>query len=390
MSPPANAIPCRVGRTAKASLAETEGITGREDCSVGDKIRLGFVGAGYMGQVAHIANYAKIDDCELVALADGRNETATAVARRYGIDTVYRDHHELLDKADVDAVVCTMFFSLHHSLVQDILTAGKSLATEKPMCICLDHARQLQEEAEKSGVLYQLGYMKRHDPGAMHVREKIQAWKQSGECGQLRYVRVTMPPGDWIAGHESPINCGERPPSYDGQTVERPPEWMTQAESDEYIGFINFFVHQVNLIRYLIGEDYTVTYADPHHQTLTAVSESGAVIVLEMGGYGLTNRWEESYRICFDEARITLDVPPPLARQRCGEVSIYRSRGFTGTDAPEELKPMLTQRWAFEEQARAFVRCLRDGTPTIAPPSEGIKDLVISEEYIRALDRGQT
>ena len=65
----------------------------------GNKVRLGFVGAGYMGQLAHIANYATIGGCELVALAEGRAETAKAVAEKYGIQEVYVDHHSLLEKA---------------------------------------------------------------------------------------------------------------------------------------------------------------------------------------------------------------------------------------------------------------------------------------------------
>ena len=76
----------------------------------GNKVRLGFVGAGYMGQLAHIANYATIGDCELVALAEGRAETAKAVAEKYGIQEVYVDHHSLLEKAEIDAVVGIMGF----------------------------------------------------------------------------------------------------------------------------------------------------------------------------------------------------------------------------------------------------------------------------------------
>ncbi len=357
---------------------------------MGDKVRLGFVGAGYMGQIAHIANYAKIEDCELVALADGRAATAEAVAARYGIADVYPDHHQLLDVADVDAVVAVMGFNLHHTLVRDILNAGKSVTTEKPMCICAENGRELAESANDRGLIYQVGYMKRHDPGSLYVLDTVRAWRASDECGKLRYVRVTMPPGDWVAEHEPPINLGDKAPAYGGQSVEGPPAWMTKSQADFYIGFVNFFIHQVNLIRYLLGEDYDITYADPGRQTLTAISESGVVIVLEMGGYGLTRRWEESYRLCFDEAQITLELPPPLARHRCGEVSVYRKTGFTGGEDPEVLRPTLPEKWAFEEQARAFVRCVGDGTPTLSPPEDGVKDLEVAESYLRAVQAGTT
>ena len=94
------------------------------------KVRLGFIGAGYMGQNAHIANYAKIDDCELVALAEGRPDTARAVADRYGIESVYPSHHELLADADVDGVVGVMGFHVLRWMVEDVLNAGEPITTE--------------------------------------------------------------------------------------------------------------------------------------------------------------------------------------------------------------------------------------------------------------------
>jgi len=349
------------------------------------KVRLGFVGAGYMGQNAHLANYAKIADCELVALAEGRTETAKAVARRYGIAEVYPDHHALLANAEVDGVVCVMGFHLFYSLVTDILNAGKSVTTEKPMCIRPDNGARLAALATQKGVTYQIGYMKRHDPGAKYVRETVQRWRSTGECGNLTYVRVTMPSGDCILEHEPPINCGDPAPLYEGQVSESYPEWMTQEQGNHYIAFINFYIHQVNLIRYLIGEDYEVAYADPYGRTLTALSESGVVIVLEMSSYGLKHRWDEFYTLNFERGQIRLEMPAPMARQRAGNVTLYRQDGFDGTGKPQELRPVLPQRWAFEEQARAFVACLRDNTPTLSPAADGVKDLEFSESYIRAL-----
>jgi hypothetical protein len=88
------------------------------------KIRIGFIGSGYTGQRAHIANYATLPDVELTALAEGRRETAKAVAQRYGIKTTYSNHKEMLEKAKLDAVVAIMHFNLHHAVVPDILEKG--------------------------------------------------------------------------------------------------------------------------------------------------------------------------------------------------------------------------------------------------------------------------
>lgn len=348
-----------------------------------EKVRLGFIGCGYMGQNAHIANYAQVPDCELVALAEGRPETAKAVATRWGIREIYRDHHELLEKADVDGIVGVMWFNLFAYLVTDVLNAGKAVTTEKPICIRPDNAERLTKLSRDKNLLYQVGYMKRHDPGAKTVRETVRQWKETGECGKLSYVRVTMPSGDWIMEHDPPLNLRDSAPMYMGQDVETAPDWMTKAQGDHYVGFVNFYIHQVNLIRYLIGEDYHVVYADPHGRTFTAVSDSGVVILLEMSSYGLQHRWDEFYTLNFDKGQLHLEMPAPMARQRAGNVTVYRQSGSDGS--PQETRPMLPQRWSFLEQARAFVACLKDGTPTISPPEDAVKDLLVSEEYIRAL-----
>ncbi len=67
-----------------------------------EEIKIGFIGSGHMGQRAHIANYATLPDVELTALAEGRTETAKAVAQCYGIKTIYSDHKEMLEKAQLD------------------------------------------------------------------------------------------------------------------------------------------------------------------------------------------------------------------------------------------------------------------------------------------------
>jgi predicted dehydrogenase len=104
-----------------------------------------------------------------------------------------------------------------------------------------------------------------------------------------------------------------------------------------------------------------------------------------MASYGLRHRWEEFYKICFDGGKIDLQIPAPMGRQRAGDVVIYKGAGFGNNNEPQAIRPMLPQRWAFREQARHFVECIREGKPTIAPAAEAIKDLEVSEQYIRCI-----
>ena len=51
--------------------------------------RIGFVGVGSMGQCAHLKNYATLENCQIVAIAEIRETLGRQVAARYGVPTVY-------------------------------------------------------------------------------------------------------------------------------------------------------------------------------------------------------------------------------------------------------------------------------------------------------------
>src|SRR5207244_7374742 len=103
----------------------------RTGSEVAAKLRIGFVGAGRMGQLAHIRSYALLhEECELVALAEPRPRTAELVAARYGIGRVYRDHRELLESEQLDGVVAPQKFTHHAALLPELYPHVRHLFTE--------------------------------------------------------------------------------------------------------------------------------------------------------------------------------------------------------------------------------------------------------------------
>lgn len=351
-----------------------------------DKLRIGFVGCGWMGQNAHIANYATLPDVELAALADLRPDTPREVARRYGIPKTYTTHQEMLAEEPLDAVVAVMYFGLHAAVVPDILSAGMHLLTEKPICQCADQAHRMDALARGKGVVYHIGYMKRADPATARAKALIDDWKASGAQGQLNYLRVTMPPGDWILGHEWPLDLGDRPPDGAGPAMEGVPAWMDEAQGRDYVSFINFYIHQVNLIRHLLGEDYELEYIDSRRRILAAKSASGVAIVLEMATFTTRDEWVEEYEAHFDRARVRLSLPAPMARQRSGRLEILR---HDDSGAVRE-SPVIAPAWSMREQARIFVEEARGLRPNISPAADAAKDLEFAEAFIRLANTGAT
>src|SRR5919198_2039262 len=123
------------------------------------KIRIGFVGAGFMGQLAHIRSYALLtEECELAALAEPRQRTAELVAARYGIGRVYRDHRELLESERLDGIVAPQRYTHHAALLPELYPRVPHLFTEKPLALGSSTGDRLVQLAEEAGCVHMLGY----------------------------------------------------------------------------------------------------------------------------------------------------------------------------------------------------------------------------------------
>ena len=133
-----------------------------------DKLRIGFVGCGYMGQVAHLPNFLAADECEVVALAELRPGLRELVAEKHGIPRTVASHAELAEAEDIDAVVAITPEDLNERIACDLLSAGKPVMTEKPMALSVEAARRMVEAGRVGDAQLMVAYMKRYDDG---VRE---------------------------------------------------------------------------------------------------------------------------------------------------------------------------------------------------------------------------
>lgn len=170
-----------------------------------EQLRIGFVGVGTMGQAAHLKNFTAIGDCRVVALAELREDVGKQVAARYGVPNVYPDAASMLAAEKLDGIVASQPFTRHGILIPELLKAGKPILTEKPLAANLAVGENLVKCEKESGTFHMVGYHKRSDPATMYAKEKVEELKKSGELGPLKYVRIRVPLGDWVAGGFSGI-----------------------------------------------------------------------------------------------------------------------------------------------------------------------------------------
>lgn len=345
------------------------------------KIRIGFVGAGNMGQMAHLKNYVLESDCEIVALAELRTNTGTAVAQRYGIPALYSNAAAMLAKEKLDAIVASQPFDRHGVLVPELLQAGIPLFIEKPLAASIAVGNKIIAAEKQSGTFIMPGYHKRSDPAVMYAKREIDALKASGELGRMKYVRLLMPAGDWIATgfdgmlkikEDSNLPAMERDPQ---------PDDMHGTVFKEYMSFVNYYIHQVNLMRHLLGESYRATYAEASGVLFAGQSESGIACTIEMSPYQTTIDWQEQAMVCFEKGWIRIGLPAPLASNRPGSVEIFKDPG--NRSAPQTVIPQLPWVHAMRQQARNFIAAVKGDMPPMTTATEALEDLKVAREYIR-------
>ncbi|NLF00584.1 MAG: Gfo/Idh/MocA family oxidoreductase [Anaerolineales bacterium] len=343
-----------------------------------ERVRIGFVGVGHMGQCAHLRNYAALPDCEVVALAELRPVLREKAARKYGVPRTYASATEMLAAEQLDGIVAAQPFTRHGAVLPELYAVGVPVMSEKPLAGSVEVGERLLETLAQGGSWHMVGYHKRSDPATMAAKREIDRLKSTGELGPMRYVRITMPPGDWVANGFFDV-ITDQPPQ--GLAADLPASDMNAEVYEAYISFVNYYIHQVNLLRHLLGEPYRVTYAHPSGVLLAVESESGVAGAIEMAPYETTVSWEESALVAFQHGYVRLDLPAPLAINRPGQVEFMSDRG--NGQVPSRTAPIVPMLGAMQQQARNFVAAVRGDMAPLCQAAEALEDLRVAREYLR-------
>lgn len=345
------------------------------------KVRIGFVGAGFMGQLAHIRSYALLrEECELVALAEPRRRTAELVAARYGIGRVYRDHHELLASEQLDGIVAVQRYTHHAAVLPELYASVRHLFTEKPLALAAETGDRLAQLARESGCVHMLGYQRRSDPATVEAKRTVDAWKASGEMGGLRYLRICYTDGDWTGNVHGLIDAGEQPPPFPAE--EPPSEFAADEEALWALSTgVDELVHPLNLLRHFVGERYRLVFVHVSGRLCAFESDSGVPMTIEVSPYRVSVGFDEELLVAFEHGYVRLCPAPSLAVNRAGRVEIYTDAGGV---QPQRVAPELP--WIDPQQAQAanFLRVCRGENPPPTDAAEAAEDLRLVADIVRA------
>ncbi|GIP38109.1 oxidoreductase [Paenibacillus sp. J31TS4] len=167
-----------------------------------NKLKIGVIGAGSISQV-HLDSYAKNPEVEIYAICDLNEERAKEKAAKYGATKVYTDYNELLADPEIFSVSVCTWNNSHAPISIAALDAGKHVLCEKPLCMTVEEALQVEEAVKRSGKLLQVGFVRRYAENAQVLKKFI----DQGDLGDVYFAKATClrrlgNPGGWFADKE--------------------------------------------------------------------------------------------------------------------------------------------------------------------------------------------
>lgn len=152
------------------------------------KIKVAIIGTGWIAQ-SHVIEYKKMEDVEIVALADIVPGKAEKFARDYGVEgaRIYLSDKELLDaEKDLDAVSICTYNTQHAPCTINALEHGVNVMLEKPFTVTLDEAVEIMKAEKKSGKLLTIGFQPRMSENMKMIKKIV----DSGELGKIYYIQA--------------------------------------------------------------------------------------------------------------------------------------------------------------------------------------------------------
>lgn len=341
-------------------------------------MKIGFIGGGMMAQIGHLPFYMDDPRCEVVAVCESRPSLIVAIRELYKGVAIVENHEDILADTSIEAVVISVPRPATGPLVLSAIEAGKHVVSEKPMAHTLDQGRQLVAAAQNHGRQYHVGFMKRYDTGVQAAKTIFDLLRNGNRLGQLLTARF----------YNSSAEYAMSPPKHTRPRESRPvrfpvwptaPEWLAEPLRPAYAWYMNAISHDVNLIRFFLGNDLRMTSAIQHEgdAVIAMLTHRNVPITLEASRTA-AGRWIEGAEFLFETGRLTVDIPSPMAVDETARISLQ-----TREPLPEATLPKGDGSWCFERQARAFIVALVHNTPSHSTGIDCLGDLEVIEDIWR-------
>jgi predicted dehydrogenase len=299
----------------------------------GQKGVLGIIGAGNFTGSTIVPNLKKLK-ASIKYIASSKGLSGTILAKKHGITHSTTNYRNILNDAEVDAVLITTRHGAHAAQVVEALNAGKHVFVEKPLAITFDELDAVEAAYQKADKTLTVGFNRRFSPFI------IDAKKQIGSSNAPINVIATM-------------NAGFIPADI----------WIHDMQSGGG-RIIGEACHFIDLITFLTGslvESVVMNALGPN----PAENTDNASILLRYknGSTGVINYFSNGSK-AYSKERIEI-----YSQNRTIVVDNFRKSAYYGFKSSGMKK---TQDKGHFEQFRLFVDNLKNGGAATIPYAEVI------------------
>lgn len=150
-----------------------------------EKKVIALIGCGRIAKNAHLPNLSKQENVRVKYACDILAEKAQKLQEEFPIiENVIEDYNIAINDAEVEAVLVATPNDLHYTITMDALRAGKHVFCEKPIAINYQLACEMAEEANKRGLMLNVGVCNRHQRSV----EMLAQMNAEGQFGKIYHV----------------------------------------------------------------------------------------------------------------------------------------------------------------------------------------------------------
>lgn len=151
-------------------------------------LKIGVIGAGWMGRLMSDTLIQMKDVVECTAVASRDLERAESFAKDYGYKRAYGSYDELLADPEVELVYIVIPHSHHHQWTIKALNAGKHVLCEKAFAENEEQAREMIRLAREKKLLLTEAIWTRYMPSRKMINDLIAA----GTIGEVMTISANL------------------------------------------------------------------------------------------------------------------------------------------------------------------------------------------------------
>ncbi len=164
-----------------------EGAPG-EGSGGGGRLNVAVIGCGAIACAAHIPQYLRHAQANLLYLCDIDPFRSLEAVKRYQCGAVVTDYRVVVRDPQIDAVsICTPN-DTHAPMAMEFLDAGKAVLCEMPAARTLEGVLKMQQAMRRSGQVLLIGMDNRYDSDVGLIRRMI----LGGQLGDVYHVYVSF------------------------------------------------------------------------------------------------------------------------------------------------------------------------------------------------------